>query len=80
MCLYLIYRQQHGYDFSFVFPSWILIEFYNVTYKVRKKLVPDYLSEIFTNVNQIHDHTTRQSQLNFALPKPKTSFIKNKFG
>ena len=39
-----------------------------------------YLIEIFTNINQIHDHDTRQSQCNFALPKPNTNFMKKTFG
>ena len=49
-------------------------------YKAGKKLVPSYLSETFTNINQIHDHNTRQCQFNFALPKPKTNFMKKSFG
>ena len=49
-------------------------------YKVLKKLVSSYLSETFTNINQIRDHNTRQCQFNFALPKPKTNFMKKSFG
>ena len=45
-------------------------------YKIDKKLATKYLIEIFTNINQIHDHNTRQSQCNFALPKPNTNFMK----
>ena len=47
-------------------------------YKIDKKLVTKYLIEMFTNINQIHDHNTRQSQCNFALPKPNTNFMEKK--
>ena len=47
-------------------------------YKIDKKLAPKYLIEIFTNINQIHDHDIRQSQCNFALPKPNTNFMRKK--
>ena len=49
-------------------------------YKIDKKLAPKYLIEIFTNINQIHDHDIRQSQCNLARPKPNTDFMKKTFG
>ena len=50
-----------------------------MVYKVNRKLVSNYLSEIFTNVNEIHNYNTRQSQYNFTLPKPNTNFTENGF-
>ena len=48
-------------------------------YKVKNKLVPDYLYDIFTNVSDVHDHNTRQSGADLTLPKPKTNSMKNAF-
>ena len=40
-------------------------------YKVKNRLVPDYLCDMFTNVGDVHDH-------NLTLPKPKQiTCIKN---
>jgi hypothetical protein len=36
-------------------------------YKVKNKLVPDYLYDIFTNVSDVHDHNTRQSVADLIL-------------
>ena len=46
-------------------------------YKVKNRLVPDYLCDMFTNVGDVHDHNTRQSEANLTLPKPKTGGVKN---
>ena len=46
-------------------------------YKVKNRLVPDYLCDMFTNVGDVHDHNTRQSETNLTLPKPKTNNMKN---
>jgi hypothetical protein len=46
-------------------------------YKVKNKLVPDYLCDMFTNVGDVHDHNTRQSGADLTLPKPKTNSMKN---
>ena len=48
-------------------------------YKVKNKLVPDYLCDMFTNVGDVHDHNTRQSGADLTLPKPKTNSMKNAF-
>ena len=48
-------------------------------YKVKNRLVPDYLCDIFTNVNDMHDHNIRQSGTDQVLPKPKTNSMKNAF-
>ena len=48
-------------------------------YKVKNRLVHDYLCDMFTNVGDIHDHNTRQSVTDFTLPKPKTKSMKNAF-
>ena len=50
-----------------------------LTYKVKNKLVPDYLCDMFTNVRDVHDHNTRQSGADLTLPKPKTNSMKNAF-
>ena len=47
--------------------------------KVKNRLVPDYLCDMFTNVGDVHDHNTRQSEADLALPKPKTNNMKNAF-
>jgi hypothetical protein len=44
-------------------------------YKVKNKLVPDYLYDMFTNVGDVHDHNTRQSGADLTLPKQKTNSI-----
>ncbi len=46
-------------------------------YKVKNRLVPDYLCDMFTNVGDVHDHNTRQPEANLTLPKPKTNNMKN---
>ena len=46
-------------------------------YKVKNRSVPDYLCDMFTNVGDVHDHNTRQSETNLTLPKPKTNNMKN---
>ncbi len=46
-------------------------------FKVKNRLVPDYLCDMFTNVGDVHDHNTRQSETNLTLPKPKTNNMKN---
>jgi hypothetical protein len=48
-------------------------------YKVKNKLVPDYLYDMFTNLGDVHDHNTRQSGADLTLPKPKTNSMKNAF-
>ena len=48
-------------------------------YKIKHKVLPNYLIDIFTNANEIHDYNTRQSEFNFALPKPNTNFKKKSF-
>lgn len=48
-------------------------------YKVKNRMVPDYLCDMFTNISDIHDHNTRQSRANLTLPKPKTNNMKNAF-
>ena len=39
-------------------------------YKIKHKMLPNYLIDIFTSTHEIHDYSTRQSEFNFALPKP----------
>ena len=44
-------------------------------------MLPNYLTEIITNMISIHDHDhdydTRNSEFNFALSQPKTNSVKN---
>jgi hypothetical protein len=40
-------------------------------YKVKNKLVPDYLCDMFTNVGDVHDHNTRQSGADLHCPNQK---------
>ena len=49
-------------------------------YKINKKLAPDYMRNIFTNTCDIHNHNTRQSDVNLVLPKPRTNYMKCSFG
>ena len=54
-------------------------QFSILMYKVKNKLVPDYLYDMFTNVGDVHDHNTRQSGADLTLCKPKTNSIENAF-
>ena len=49
-------------------------------YKINKKLVPDYLGNMFTNTRDIHNHNTRPSDVNLVLPKPRANYMKFSFG
>ena len=48
-------------------------------YNIKHKMLRNYLIGIFTNINEILDYSTRQSEFNFALPKPNTNFKKKSF-
>ncbi len=49
-------------------------------YKCRKGLVPQYLAETFSNVNDKHEHHTRaQTRQNLTLVKPKNNQLKRSF-
>ena len=41
---------------------------------MKYKMLPNYLIDIVTNTNEIHDYSTRQSEFNFALPKKSFSY------
>ena len=45
-------------------------------YKIKHKMLLSYLMDILTNTNEIHDYRTRQSEFNFALPRPNTNLKK----
>ena len=47
----------------------------------RLRDILDYqtLIKIYLSIIQIHNYNTRQSEFNFALPKPKTNFMKKSF-
>ena len=48
-------------------------------HKIKHKMLPNYLINIFTSTNKVHDFSTIQSEFNFALPKPNTNFKKKSF-
>ena len=48
-------------------------------FKTADKLVPEYLSEDFTNVNVIHSHDLWGAQNNLFIPKPNTETRQNNF-
>ena len=39
-------------------------------------MVPDYLIDLFTKISTLHNHETRQTEFNLALPRPNTNFCK----
>ena len=48
-------------------------------FKAKHNMLPNCLTELFTTSDEIHNYNTRQSEFNFALPKPKTNFMKKSF-
>ena len=48
-------------------------------FKVKNKMLPNHLTEIFANANSIHTHNTRNSEFNLALPEQKTNNMKKAF-
>ena len=48
-----------------------------VMYKIKHKMLPNYLQDIFVNTQQVHYHNTRQREYNYALPVPNTNAMKN---
>ncbi len=46
-------------------------------FKAKHNMLPNCLTELLTTLNEIHNYSTRQSEFNFALPKPKTNFMKS---
>ncbi len=51
-----------------------------LVYKCRNDLVPQYLSETFSNVSDKHEHHTRaQTRQNLTLVKPKNNQLKLSF-
>ena len=51
-----------------------------VMYKIKHKILPNYLQDIFVNTQQVHYHNTRQREYNYALPMPNTNAMKKSFG
>lgn len=51
---------------------------YKVTtmYKIKSRVMPDYLCDLFQNVSDTHDYNLRGCHSNIVLPKPKTNFMK----
>ena len=50
-----------------------------IMYQLNNGMVPDYLIDLFTKTNVVHDHGTRQAEFNFMLLKPNTNFGKKFF-
>ena len=48
-------------------------------YKIKHKMLPNYLIDIFTNINEIHDYSTRQSEFNFYGGPEGTPLLTNKY-
>ena len=51
-----------------------------VMYKIKHKMLPNYLQDIFVNTQQVHCRNTRQREYNYALPMPNTNAMKKSFG
>ena len=47
-----------------------------VMHKIKHKMLPNYLQDIFVNTQQVHYHSARQREYNYALPMPNTNAIK----
>ena len=47
-----------------------------VMYKIKHKMLPNYLQDIFVNTQQGHYHNARERDDNYALPMPNTNAIK----
>ena len=39
-----------------------------VMYEIKHKMLPNYLQDIFVNIQQVHHHNTRKREYNYALP------------
>ena len=50
---------------------WVYISLNNLT--------PNYLSELFVPVDQVHSYNLRNHDVNLSLPKPKTDYLKKSF-
>ena len=48
-------------------------------YKVKNRLAPNYLCDLFTNISDIDNYDTRQSGTDLFLRKPDTNSMKNAF-
>ena len=42
-------------------------------------MLPNYLTDVFTNTSETHDYNTRQSKFSFALPMPNANDMKKAF-
>ena len=51
-----------------------------VMYKIKHKMLPNYLQDIFVSTQQVHYHNTRQRECNYALSMPNTNAMKKSFG
>ena len=49
-------------------------------YKIKHKMLPNYLQDIFINTQEVHHHNTRHREFNYALPMPNTNAMKKSFG
>jgi hypothetical protein len=45
-------------------------------YKIKHKMVLNYLQDIFINTQEVHYHNTRHREFNYTLPMPNTNAMK----
>ena len=48
-------------------------------FKTVANLVPEYLSDKFASINNIHRHNLRGAQHNLFIPRPNTEVLKKSF-
>jgi hypothetical protein len=42
-------------------------------YKIKHKMPPNYLQDIFINTQEVHNYNTRHREFNYTLPMPNTN-------
>ena len=45
-------------------------------YKIKHKIVPNYLQDYFFTTQEVHNHNTRHRKFNYTLPMPNTNAMK----
>jgi hypothetical protein len=49
-------------------------------YKIKHKMVPNYLQDIFINTQEVHNHNIRHREFNYTLPMPNTNAMEKSLG
>ena len=47
--------------------------------KLSQGLIPNYLTDLFTRTDQIHNYETRHAKSNYRFPKPNSNAMKQSF-